>query len=55
MRRQLIREAMARTGTRWDVALYYDPHRDTLSQYPPRRAQVPVPVNLRLLAVPGTS
>jgi len=34
-RRQLIREAMARTGTRWDVAPSYDPRRDTLSQYLP--------------------
>jgi choline-sulfatase len=34
-RRQLIREAMVRTGTRWDVAPYYDPRRDTLSQYLP--------------------
>jgi choline-sulfatase len=32
-RRQLIREAMNRTQTRWDAAPQFDEHKDTLSQY----------------------
>jgi choline-sulfatase len=34
-RRQLIREAMNLTGTRWDASPQYDARRDTLSQYLP--------------------
>jgi choline-sulfatase len=35
-RRQLIREAMNGTGTRWDVSPSFDGRRDTLSQYLPQ-------------------
>jgi choline-sulfatase len=34
-RRQLVREAMNITGTRWDVSPHFDGGRDTLSQYLP--------------------
>jgi choline-sulfatase len=34
-RRQLAREAMNRTQTRWDVSPHFDGRRDTLSQYLP--------------------
>ena len=34
-RRQLVREAMNATGTRWDVSPRFDGRRDTLSQYLP--------------------
>jgi choline-sulfatase len=34
-RRQLAREAMNRTRTRWDVSPHFDGRRDTLSQYLP--------------------
>jgi choline-sulfatase len=34
-RRQLVREAMNATGTRWDVSPQFDGHKDTLSQYLP--------------------
>jgi choline-sulfatase len=37
-RRQLVREAMNVTGTRWDVSPQFDARRDTLSQYLPKRS-----------------
>jgi choline-sulfatase len=35
LRRQMVREAMNLTGTRWDISPHFDGRRDTLSQYLP--------------------